>query len=311
MTGTSYSWNGIACRHKLRTREANVGDVASVRPMQSDQFQLHAEIEERHWWFVARRRIMRRLVRSIVPPSPEATIVDVGCGTGANIAALSDEYHCVGIDTSAEAIHRARARFSGVRFLVGQAPDALGEVARRVKLFLLMDVLEHCADDAATFSDLLAAAAPGAHFLITVPADPALWSQHDESFGHYRRYQRARFERVWTGLPVATRLISYFNSRMYPLVRMVRTWNRVRGRASGRAGTDFWLPPAPLNRLLEATFAAEGRVLDKVLRGRRNRGYRAGASLLALLRREAGPVVTPGGLGYGDCDAGRIALASP
>ena len=52
-------------------------------------------------------------------------------------------------------------------------------------------------------------------------------------------------------------------------------------------------------------------LLDKVLRGRRNHGYRAGASLLALLRREAGPVVTPGGLDYADCDAGRIALASP
>jgi hypothetical protein len=27
--------------------------------MQSEQFLLHADIEERHWWFVGRRRIMR------------------------------------------------------------------------------------------------------------------------------------------------------------------------------------------------------------------------------------------------------------
>ena len=40
-------------------------------------------------------------------------------------------------------------------------------------------------------SGLLAAAAPGAYFLLTVPADESLWSEHDESFGHYRRYDRA------------------------------------------------------------------------------------------------------------------------
>ena len=36
--------------------------------MQTEQFQLHAEIEERHWWFVARRRIMGRLIAEVLPP---------------------------------------------------------------------------------------------------------------------------------------------------------------------------------------------------------------------------------------------------
>ena len=69
--------------------------------MQSPQFLLHADIEQRHWWFVARRRIMRRLVNRVVRPGPDVTVVDVGCGTGANIASLTDAYRCVGIDTSA------------------------------------------------------------------------------------------------------------------------------------------------------------------------------------------------------------------
>jgi len=260
--------------------------------MQTEQFQLHAEIEARHWWFVARRRIVRRLVGGVLPPSRATTIVDVGCGTGANVAALADEYRCVGIDTSDEAIRLARQRFPAVQFLVGHAPGDLGPIASEARLFLLMDVLEHVEDDFALLSELLGALEPGSHLLVTVPADPSLWSEHDESFGHYRRYERGRLARLWADLPVSPLVVSYFNARMYPLVRAVRALNRLRGRASGRAGTDFWMPPGPLNRLLAATFAGEARVLDALLEGRRTQGYRSGASLLALLRREPGRIDT-------------------
>jgi SAM-dependent methyltransferase len=258
--------------------------------MRTEQFQLHAEIEERHWWFVARRRIVRQLVRRVLPPSPETTIVDVGCGTGANVAALSDRYRCVGIDRSEEAIRFARERFAAVQFVHGRAPDDLGTTMHEARLFLLMDVLEHVEDDFAMLSELLGAARPESCFLVTVPADESLWSQHDESFGHYRRYEPGRLARLWADLPVSTVLLSYFNARMYPLVRMVRAWNRLRGRASGRAGTDFWTPPGPVNRLLEATFAGEANVLEGLLDGRRPHGYRRGSSLIALLRRGAGRI---------------------
>ena len=64
--------------------------------MKSEQYALHASIEERHWWFLARRTIMRRLVERIAP-APRQAIVDLGCGTGANIAALADAHACVGV----------------------------------------------------------------------------------------------------------------------------------------------------------------------------------------------------------------------
>ncbi len=153
---------------------------------------------------------------------------------------------------------------------------------------LLTDVLEHIADDYAMLSELLAAASPGCHFLLTVPADESLWSEHDESFGHYRRYDRARLEGVWAGLPVTTLLLSYFNSRLLPMVRTVRAWNQRRGRAAGRAGTDFWLPSRPVNSTLTALFAGEANRLIAAMH-QRTRAYRSGASLVALLRREAGP----------------------
>jgi SAM-dependent methyltransferase len=258
--------------------------------MKTEQFQLHADIEERHWWFVARRRIMQRMVRRVLPPSPDTTIVDVGCGTGANIASLADDYHSVGIDTSGEAIQWAQKRFPEVKFLVGRAPDELGPIAEKARMFVLMDVLEHVPDDFAMLSELLAAAQPDSYFLLTVPANESLWSRHDESFGHFRRYDQPRLERLWADLPVEALVVSHFNHRMYPLIRTVRacTWQRV--QTWGRAGTHFWMPPGPVNRLLEAMFAGEAKVLEDLLDGRRSQGYRTGSSLLALVQRKPGPI---------------------
>jgi len=249
-----------------------------------EQFRLHAEIEDRHWWFVARRQILRRLVEQLLPPSPDATVIDVGCGTGGNLGTFSDTYNCLGIDTSADAIHWASQRFPRIRFVRGFAPKDIIDEIRGADLVMLNDVLEHVDDDFALLGDLVAAMRPGAHPLLTVPADRRLWSEHDVSFGHYRRYTMPRLQRLWRDLAVDERLISHFNSRLYLPVRAVRTWTRWRGAAMGAAGTDFAIPSKPVNRALQRLFAGESQRLSAILRGRRKRGYRAGVSLIAVLQ---------------------------
>ena len=253
--------------------------------MQAEQYELHAAVEARHWWFTARRRIVVELVRHVVPRG--GRVLDVGCGTGANVAALAQAYECRGLDASARAIELARARFPAVAY---DRVDDPAEAARRaadVDGLLLMDVLEHVEDDFLLLSSLLGALRPGAHAVLTVPADPDLWSAHDEAFGHFRRYDARRLRRLWEGLPVRERLCSPYNARLDPLVRLARAANRRLGRTSGASGTDFRVPPAPLNRLLEALFAGEAAaLLGSVDRGRP--AYRRGVSLVALLRREEG-----------------------
>ncbi len=266
--------------------------------MQSAQFQLHADIEQRHWWFVARRRILRSVVGQLLPPSPCSTVIDVGCGTGGNIAALADEYRCVGIDTSAEAIQLARSRFQNVQFIHGFAPADLGSQAAEARLVLMMDVLEHVPDDFSLFSSVASSLSPGTLMLITVPANQRLWSGHDESFGHYRRYDLARLTQIWAGLAVKPLLVSYFNCRLYPLIKTVRTLNRWRGGVAGQSGTDFRLPAKPVNRLLENIFAGEGAALCGAI-GQKHPHYRRGVSLMAVLERQdaaVAPRSKPAGL---------------
>ena len=266
--------------------------------MRPEHYRLNADLEDRHWWFVARRRIVLRLATAVLERPGDAggrpVVVDVGCGTGANIAALSSRFECLGIDPSAEAVALARERFPEVRFLCGQAPADLGDWCTRANLFLLTDVLEHVADDFYLFSELAAAARPGAIFLVTVPADMALWSRHDETHGHYRRYDRGRLARLWEGLPLRPLLLSHYFARIDPLVRIARALSRRRGWTWGAAGTDLAMPPAALNRFLSWLSAGEGKRLAAALASPRVKEYRRGVSLIALVCREAGTVVIRG-----------------
>jgi len=257
--------------------------------VKTELFHLTAAIELRHWWFVGRRRVLGRLIRAVLAPSRDSLVVDIGCGTGANLGSLGEDYACLGIDPSAEAIALARRRFPHVTFIEGHAPADLGRSMMEARLFLVTDVLEHVPDDFLFLSRLLEAAGPGALFLITVPADMRLWSPHDEGHGHYRRYDARRLARVWEGLPVETMLLSYFNTRLYPLVRLARAAGRLRRRASGPAGLDLKMLPQPLNDLLGRVFAGEGQRLERAMRGTAQ-GYAFGSSLVALLRRGAGAI---------------------
>ncbi len=257
--------------------------------MNEAQYNLHAEIEDRHWWFAGRRAIVRRLLECVVPPRPDALVIDVGCGTGANVAALSPSYRCLGLDESSQAIDHARTRFPGVEYVCGAGVGGCAPRFADASAVLLMDVLEHVEDDFSMLSQVLALLRLGAHVLITVPADPSLWTQHDESFGHWRRYDTERLRATWRGLPVEERLLSHFNARLYPLVKAVRAVTKHRSRAAGAAGTDFVVPPGPINWALERFFAGEARALERGIdRGAETYGH--GASLIAILRRSEGEV---------------------
>jgi SAM-dependent methyltransferase len=56
---------------------------------------------------------------------------------------------------------------------------------------VMINVLEHIEDDGRALAECRRALRPGSHLLLFVPALPALFSNLDRSFGHFRRYRRA------------------------------------------------------------------------------------------------------------------------
>lgn len=247
--------------------------------MDAELYDLHADLEATHWWFVARRRIMTGVLAEVLPPSKQKLVIDVGCGTGANIAHVASLYNVVGMDSEDAAIAHARRRFPDVQFVRGEVPTDFS-AARDADAFLFMDVLEHIEDEVGFLHKWIAVAKPGTIFLVTVPADPALWSVHDEKFGHYRRYTVETLRSVWQHEPVRELMLSAFNSRLYPMIKLARAW----GRLIKREESDLQRSSRLVNSVLQRIFAGELARLRAATHGAP--GYSRGVSLMTVLQKQ-------------------------
>ncbi|PIR53871.1 hypothetical protein COU75_03825 [Candidatus Peregrinibacteria bacterium CG10_big_fil_rev_8_21_14_0_10_42_8] len=255
--------------------------------MDIPQFDVHAALEEKHWWFTSRRSLLEKILEKIVPKN--GNIVDVGCGTGANTAAFAAHYSCIGIDPIPEAIHSAQVRFPGVTYRTGFAPKDCPEI-HTADAVLLLDVLEHIEDDFFFVSELLSAMKPEAYLIMMAPADIHLWSTHDRGFDHFRRYSAERFRMLWKDLPVKEVLVTHWNTRLYWPIRIIRQITRMIGISIGSADTDLRLPSKPLNALLHALVSSEDTRILKALEGK-SLGFSHGVSIMGIIQKTTESVV--------------------
>src|SRR4029079_15288460 len=87
---------------------------ALPREMQQHTYAIMDRVEDKHWWFVGRRAILESFLKSIVEklgrPKPDIHILDVGCGTGANLEMLSQFGSAEGVDVSDYALEFCREK---------------------------------------------------------------------------------------------------------------------------------------------------------------------------------------------------------
>ncbi len=215
-------------------------------------YQQMAELDERHWWYRARRRIIADLIRREVRPGPNARILELGCGTGHNLAMLAGFGHVDGLELDDEAREMSAKRL-GREIMSSPLPELKGVADRHYDLVGAFDVIEHIDDDAAALASIATKLKPGGKFVMTVPAHQWMWTAHDVVNHHKRRYSKRSLRRLIEGSPLKLDRIGYFNSLLFPLAIAERTSSKLRGKD----GADVKLPPAPLNTLLEKVFYAE------------------------------------------------------
>jgi len=239
---------------------------------------LHAEHEDRHWWYAARRRIVLALLRSelrAAPPRRPLDLLDVGCGAGGLLKLLSEFGTAVGVDPEPAAVQHARK--ANVSVHLGSLPNALPFASeRRFDVITILDVLEHVEEDTASLQTLYALLRPGGVMLVTVPAFRFLWSGHDVVNEHKRRYTRRDLsdKLVATGFDI--RVLSYYNTLLFPPIAVLRMVRRLFARES--ESPDTGVVREPFNTVLREAFAAERHVLGRVR-------LPFGVSLIAVVRK--------------------------
>lgn len=232
------------------------------------------EVEDKHFWFKSRNKIIAILLEQVVQGfAPGYKVLEVGCGDGNTLRVL--EQTCrggevTGLEPFAEAIQLARSRVS-CNLIQGDIHSH--SFSDPFQLICIFDVLEHLPDDKNILRILHGLLVPRGSLFITVPAYPSLWSGRDIQARHQRRYCP---EDLHTRLEEAGFRVDYltpFMTCLFPVLFLARKMRR----ASGEAGLSAELRIIPVvNSLLGFLCAQE----TKWIRKRRKLPW--GTSLLAL-----------------------------
>ncbi len=253
-------------------------------------FKRLAGIEDQHFWFQTRNRVIASMVQQLTASlSPGYRVLEVGCGTGNTLRVL--EQACptgsvVGMDLFAGGLHFAQERVgcSLVQGNMRTAPFQQNQFA----IIGLFDVLEHFSDDVQVLRDLHPMLTDDGVVLLTVPAHASLWSYFDESSCHYRRYAPAELTRKFHAAGYTVSLQMQYMASIFPLVWVGR---RLAARQKAEQTSDYdhalkltfdELRIVPVvNEVLAWVLALEVRLIAK--------GYRLpfGTSLLAAARKVA------------------------
>jgi SAM-dependent methyltransferase len=230
--------------------------------------------EDRHWWYRGRRSVLERVICDLRLP-PGARILDAGCGSGRNMVELARHGVVTGVELSETSVCLAREREAGevIEGSVLKMPFEAGTF----DLAASLDVIEHLEDDLGALRELRRVVAPDGALLVTVPAYQWLWSGHDEINHHHRRYTRRSLQQIAQQAGWRQVRTTYFNSLLLPAAILLRVLDRF-SRKTTESSLDLWVPPEPLNWLLERPLALEAALIG--------RGGRipAGLSLLAVFR---------------------------
>jgi SAM-dependent methyltransferase len=227
--------------------------------MQQHTYAILRRVEGSHWWFVGRRRIIEGFLARICSNfSGQPRILDVGCGTGANLEMLSRFGDAEGIDVSQEALSFCRERgLKNVRW--GEA-EGIPFADGTFDLVTAFDVVEHLDDDVGGLKEIYRVLRPGGRALLFVPAFMFLWGVQDDVSHHRRRYTLSNLKQAVEAAGFKVERSSYANITFFAPILLARLLMRITGF---RPQSENNINIGALNGVLGRIFGTERAILNR------------------------------------------------
>src|SRR5688572_11313769 len=253
-----------------------IGENAAVpKEMQAHHYPIIYEVEESHWWYVGRRKIIQTFVERICASldNPDPRILDVGCGTGANLKMLGLYGRAEGVDISEQAVEFCKRR--GLESVKLGAIEELPFEDQSFDIITALDVLEHLDDDAAGLQEIKRVLRPGGMLLLFVPAFMFLWGVQDDVSHHRRRYRLPELRRAVERAGFVVERTTYANITFFLPILLGRKLMSLTGL---RTESENNINVSALNGVFGTIFGAERAAL-------RYLNFPFGVSGLCIARR--------------------------
>lgn len=253
------------------------------REMQQHTYAIMRRVEETHWWFAGRRRIIKSFLERLCSKlnaensrngnAAPLKILDVGCGTGANLEMLSEFGDSAGVDISTEALSFCRER--GLENVKQGAAETLPFDDSSFDVVTGLDVVEHLDDDLAGLKEMRRVLRPDGQALVFVPAFMFLWGVQDDISHHRRRYTLDQLKLVMRQAGFDVERASYVNISFFtPILigRLLMRAFRIRPESENN------ITIGSLNGILGRLLGAESLAL-------RYLNFPFGVSIICVARR--------------------------
>ena len=229
--------------------------------MKEHTYPIMFRVEQSHWWYTGRRKILSDFVEAISRQVTDRRprILDVGCGTGANLLMLSKYGEAEGVDISEDALAFCRERgLDKVRLGAG---EKLPYDDGTFDLVTAFDVVEHMDDDLAGLREMRRVLRPGGRVLLFVPTFMFLWGLQDDVSNHRRRYRLPELRRVLEQAGFEIERTTYANITFFLPILLVRQLMKLTGT---RADSENNINVPALNGVLGRVLAAESWLLKRM-----------------------------------------------
>ncbi len=229
--------------------------------MKEHTYPIMFRIEESHWWYTGRRKILSSFVEDICRRVTDRRprILDVGCGTGANLLMLSKYGDAEGVDVSEDALAFCRER--GLENVKLGAAEELPYEDGTFDLVTALDVVEHLDDDLAGLREMRRVLRPGGRVLLFVPTFMFLWGLQDDVSNHRRRYRMPELRRVLEQAGFEIERTTYANITFFMPILAMRKLMRLTGI---KAESENNINVSALNGVLARMLGAERGILKYV-----------------------------------------------